>query len=171
MSPFCDFLYTGILSAYILNRRMTNVRFAVSALCFLAYFLYDFIDYDGSSVFNFNFKTKPGMSGPILCFISRFFFCLQGVYSSRVLLLIGYENKQKHFAKLEKMKNDLKEAEKEDSKDVWISKDSVPYLKAEYLIHNRMKKQLKISQIKTNEYQKKWKKKEKELRIKLREKR
>ena len=61
IAPTCDFLFTGILAAYILNRRMTNVRFSVSFLCFVAYFLYDFLEYNGNSAFNFDFKTKPGI--------------------------------------------------------------------------------------------------------------
>jgi len=169
MAPFSDFLFTGILSAYILNRRMTNVRFAVAFMCFLAYFLYDFIDYNGSAMMNFDFMPKPGIQGPILCFISRFFYCLQGVYSSRVLLLIGYQNKQKHFEEIRKSEEE-EEKEKSEKKDVWISKESVPYLKAEYLIHNRMKKkneQLKNAQMRNNSYESKWKRKEKELRNKL----
>jgi len=86
MTPTCDFMFTGILSAYILGRKMTKVRFSVAFICFVAYFFYDFIEYNGDLPFNFELLVKTEITGPLFCVFSRFFYCLQGVYSSKALL-------------------------------------------------------------------------------------
>ena len=138
LMPACDFLFLGMWSSMFLKRAMSMYHWMAFLCAAGAYFLYDFLEYDGLSQTNWNLVSKPGWKGPVFCIISRMCFILMGSLSKRLLMKQGYKIKVKQFERLARQKK-IQEKDIDEfgqAKDRWVKEESMVYRRA--MLHKRL---------------------------------
>jgi len=91
-----DFFLYGLFSTFMLKRSFGAFYWSSTLLSFFAYFLFDFLIFEGGNQFTWSFgPPKVSWYGPAFCVASRILNMLNSVLSKRYFITAGYEAKMK----------------------------------------------------------------------------